>query len=105
MAAPATQIETAHASNRRVCRLCYTGALGDERHMLLVYADDVVLLSWSASGLQVLLDSMDHFCVGLAWSSAPPKQRLLFSMARELQALGGLAPRFFHSLLASNALA
>ena len=31
----------------------------------LVYADDVVLLSWSASGLQVLLDSMDHFCVGL----------------------------------------
>ena len=31
----------------------------------LVYADDVVLLSWSASGLQVLLDSMNHFCVGL----------------------------------------
>ena len=31
----------------------------------LVYADDVVLLSWSASGLQVLLGSMSHFCVGL----------------------------------------
>ena len=31
----------------------------------LVYADDVVLLSWSASGLQLLLDSMNHFCVGL----------------------------------------
>ena len=31
----------------------------------LVYADDIVLLSWSASGLQVLLDSMNQFCVGL----------------------------------------
>ena len=31
----------------------------------LVYADDVILLSWSASGLQVLLDSMNYFCVGL----------------------------------------
>ena len=31
----------------------------------LVYADDVVLLSWSASGLQLLLDSMNLFCVGL----------------------------------------
>ena len=31
----------------------------------LVYADDVVLLSWSTSGLQLLLDSMNHFCVGL----------------------------------------
>ena len=31
----------------------------------LVYADDVVLLSCSASGLQLLLDSMNHFCVGL----------------------------------------
>ena len=28
----------------------------------LVYADDVVLLSWSASGLQLLLDSLNHFC-------------------------------------------
>ena len=32
----------------------------------LVYADDVVLLSWSASGLQLLLDSMNPFCLGMA---------------------------------------
>ena len=30
----------------------------------LVYADDVVLLSWSASGLQFLLDGMHDFCLG-----------------------------------------
>ena len=31
----------------------------------LVYADDVVLLSWLASGLQLSLDSMNHFCLSL----------------------------------------
>ena len=68
----------------------------------LVYADDVVLLSCSASGLQLLLDSMNHFCLGMGLVISPPRLRLLSSMARELQALGGLAPRFFHGLLASQ---
>ena len=29
----------------------------------LVYADDVVLLSWTTSGLQLFLDSIDRFCL------------------------------------------
>ena len=65
-----------------------------------------VLLSWLASGLQVLLDSMEPFLCGLGPGHQHHQNRgCLFSMARELQALGGLAPRFFHSLLASNTLA
>ena len=39
----------------------------------LVYADDVVLLSWSASGLQLLLDSMNRFCLGMSLIISPTK--------------------------------
>ena len=44
----------------------------------LVYADDVVLLSWTAAGLQDFLDSMHAFCLslgltisGLMWFCTP----------------------------------
>ena len=39
----------------------------------LVYADDVVLLSWTAAGLQGLLDSMHAFCLGLGLTISPFK--------------------------------
>ena len=39
----------------------------------LVYADDVVLLSWSPSGLQLLLDSVGGFCLGLGLVISPTK--------------------------------
>ena len=39
----------------------------------VVYADDVVLLSWSASGLQLLLDSMNRFCLGMGLIISPTK--------------------------------
>ena len=45
----------------------------------LVYADDVVLLSWSASGLQLLLDSMNHFCVGLGLVISTTKTEVVFN--------------------------
>ena len=31
----------------------------------LVHADDAVLLSWPSSGLQLLMESMNHLCLGL----------------------------------------
>ena len=37
----------------------------------LVYADDVVLLSWLASELQLLLDSMHQFCLDLGLVISP----------------------------------
>ena len=67
----------------------------------LVYADDVVLLSWSASGL----DSMNHFCLSLGLVISPTKTEVIVFNGPGLQTLGGLAPRFFPSLLASSTLA
>ena len=43
----------------------------------LVYADDVVLLSWSPSGLQLLLDSMGGFCLGLGLVISPTKTEVV----------------------------
>ena len=45
----------------------------------LVYADDAVLLSWSASGLQLLLDGMNHFCLGLGLVISPTKTEVVFN--------------------------
>ena len=46
-------------------RLAHAGLNGSGRWVsALVYADDVVLLSWTAAGLQGLLDSMHAFCLG-----------------------------------------
>ena len=42
-----------------------------------VYADDVVLLSWSPSGLQLLLDSMDDFCLSLCLVISPTKTEVV----------------------------
>ena len=43
----------------------------------LVYADDVVLLSWSASGLQLSLDSMSQFCLGVGLVISPTKTEVV----------------------------
>ena len=43
----------------------------------LVYADDVVLLSWSASGLQLLLDSMNHGWMGMGLLISPTKTEVV----------------------------
>ena len=43
----------------------------------LVYADDVVRMSWSASGLQLLLDSMHHFCLSLGSVISPTKTEVV----------------------------
>ncbi|RYE04502.1 MAG: reverse transcriptase family protein [Rickettsiaceae bacterium] len=43
----------------------------------LVYADDVVLLSWSASGLQLLLDGMHGFCLGIGMVISPSKTEVV----------------------------
>ena len=43
----------------------------------LVYADDVVLLSWTASGLQGLLDSMHAFCLGWGLTISPSKTEVV----------------------------
>ena len=52
--------------------------LGSGRWLLsLVYADDVVLLSWSPAGLQLLLDSMNDFCVGLGLVISPTKTEVV----------------------------
>ena len=68
----------------------------------LVYADDVVLLSWSPTGLQLLLDSMNYFCLGLGLVISPT--RLLSSMAQAHQVCGMLAARLCRSLPASSIL-
>ena len=39
----------------------------------LVYADDVILPSWTAAGLQDLLDSMYAFCLSLGLTISPSK--------------------------------
>ena len=43
----------------------------------LVYADGVVLLSWAASGLQLLLDSMNHFCLAMGLVISPTKTEVV----------------------------
>ena len=43
----------------------------------LVYADDVVLLSWSSLGLQALLDGMHAFCQGLGLTISPSKTEVV----------------------------
>lgn len=44
---------------------------------LLVYADDVALLSWSSPGLQALLDGMHDFCMGLGLTVSPTKTEVV----------------------------
>ena len=43
----------------------------------LVYADDVVLLSWTAAGLQDLLDSMHGFCLSMGLTISPSKTEVV----------------------------
>ena len=43
----------------------------------LVYADDVVLLSWTAAGPQDLLDSMHAFCLSLGLTISPSKTEVV----------------------------
>ncbi len=43
----------------------------------LAYADDVVLLSWSAHGLQTLIDSMHGFCDSMALTISPTKTEVV----------------------------
>ena len=43
----------------------------------LVYANDLVLLSWLVSGLQLLLDGMDNFCLGLGLVISPAKTEVV----------------------------
>ena len=55
----------------------------------LVYADDVTLPSYLASGLpQLLLHSMDCFCLDLGLVISHTKTKLFISMAVALQAFG-----------------
>ena len=57
------------------CCLAHAGLqLGSGRWVsALVYADDVVLLSWTVAGLQGLLDSMHAFWLGLGLTISPSK--------------------------------
>ena len=43
----------------------------------LVYADDVVLLSWTPAGLQTPLDSMHSFCQALGFTISPSKTEVV----------------------------
>ena len=43
----------------------------------LVYADDVVLLSWTSAGLQSLLDGMHSFCQALGLTISPSKTEVV----------------------------
>ena len=71
----------------------------------LVYADNVVLLSWSASGLQLLLNIMADFCLGLDLVKRPPRTKMLVGMAQSQPAFGGSAVRSFHDFPALSTLA
>ena len=42
-----------------------------------MYADDVVLLSWTAAGLHDLLDSMHAFCLSLGLTISPSKTEVV----------------------------
>ena len=61
------------------CSLLHAGLqLGSGRWVsALVYADDVVLLSWTAAGLQDLLDSMHAFCLSLGLIISPSKTEVV----------------------------
>ena len=61
------------------CSLPHAGLqLGSGRWVsALVYADDVVLLSWTAAGLQDLLDSMHAFCLSLGLTISPSKTEIV----------------------------
>ena len=61
------------------CSLPHAGLqLGSGRWVsALVYADDVVLLSWTAAGLQDLLDSMHAFCLSLGLTISPSKTEVV----------------------------
>ena len=61
------------------CSLPHAGLLlGSGRWVsALVYADDVVLLSWTAAGLQDLLDSMYAFCLSLGLTISPSKTEVV----------------------------
>ena len=52
-------------------------ASGSHPWYSMVYADDAVLLPWSASGLQLLLDGMDHFCLDLGLIISPTKTEVV----------------------------
>ncbi len=43
----------------------------------LVYADDVVLLSWTSHGLQHLIDGMHQFCLGMGLTISPTKTEVV----------------------------
>ena len=43
----------------------------------LVYADDVVLLSWTSAGLQSILDGMHSFCQALGLTISPSKTEVV----------------------------
>ena len=61
------------------CSLLHDGLqLGSGRWVsALVYADDVVLLSWTAAGLQDLLYSMHAFCLSLGLTIGPSKRQVV----------------------------
>ena len=59
--------------------------LGSDRWVsALVYADDVVLLSWTAAGPQDLLDSMHAFCLSLGLTISPSKTEVVVLNAAAL---------------------
>ena len=75
-----------------------------DNYCTLVHAGNVVLLSWSASRLQLLLNSMYRIFLGLGLVISPMKTELV-DLPQALPVLGRTAARFFHSLLASVILA
>ena len=56
----------------------------------LIYADDVVLLSWSSAGLQRLLNSMQAFCnqLGLTISSSKTEVMVFNGISADTWFLG-----------------
>ena len=53
----------------------------------------------------MLLDSLDHFCVGLGLVISTTKTEVVVFNGPGTASTWQLASRFFHSLLASNTLA
>ena len=64
----------------------------------------VFLLSWSASKLQFLLDSINHFCLGLGLVISPAKAEAVVSNGPGT-ASRQVGIRSFRSLPAANTLA
>ena len=72
----------------------------------LVYADDVVLLPWSASGLQLLLNSINHFCLGMGLVISPTKTEVVVFNGPGTASTWRVGARvLLHSLLFSSTLA